>query len=610
MLTKILNAIKNLKIKYKILLCMLSITTAALLFISILSYNYFASVYERDTKINTQYSLDVASVSFRNHLDSTLKSAGIFVSSEPVVALLKDVSINNKKNYLYNYLEIQKSLEGFIQSERFIDNIIMIGKNGEFFALTKYGLNYNSSNYMGWDLKHVNGISLLPVCKSPLSYAKDVIPIVLPISHLNADIFSMSPIISGSMDDATAAIFIFLDAKQITDYLKELNKNAKSTLYLANENGEPINLVKNSDIYKIATDTDVIKHIKNPSSLTEYTKTIDDDTFLIALKDVGVCNLKIVSVVSKSQLLSGINTIKSFILAEWVQSFVLMIILSLMLSQFITRPIVTLMDIVKQIKDGTYHTKKIAKYNDEIGILNRSINSMYDTIQFQIELIKQEEQEKAAAEIKILTEQINPHFLYNTLECIHWEILSENTKESAAMIESLGEFLRISLNYGQTIIPIQQELKHLTEYINIMNHRYKQSIALHYTLDECLNNFQIVKLILQPLAENSIKHGFANDINAGIILSPYIAINISLQNNNRVLIEVTDNGRGIDIQKANNSLYQLSPKDGHHHVGLNNIFKRLRLYYGNSTTIKFYTTPYYKNSIVIDIPYIVSYINK
>lgn len=228
---------------------------------------------------------------------------------------------------------------------------------------------------------------------------------------------------------------------------------------------------------------------------------------------------------------------------------------------------------------------------------------MYDTIELQIELIKQEEQDKAKSEIKILAEQINPHFIYNTLECIHLEILSKNTEASASMIESLGNFLRVALNYGNAIISIEQELKHTTEYINIMNHRSNQRISFRYTIDEHLKDYEIVKLILQPLVENCIKHGFANDIKNGIILSPYIEINISLQQSNRISIEVLDNGRGIDIDKANDSLYQLSTEEKKYHVGLNNIYNRLRLYYGNSTSITFCTTPYYKNSVIINIPY-------
>lgn len=602
MFSKFSLFVKNLKIKYKILLCMITITTIALLLIGILSYNYFASVYEHDTKANAQYTLDNTSISFRNHMDLILRNTAAFVSSTPVFNTFQDISFNNKEKYIYNYINIQDYLEKLIQSENLIDTIIITGKNNEFFALTKYGINHDASNHFGWNLDQVDGISLLPICKSPLPYSGDVLPIIIPIHKPNFT--NDSYMVSGTVNDSIGVIYILLDANKVNDYFRESNKNPNSTLYLANQNGQPISLFQNSEIYSIATNSDVINHINAAAASSEFSKSVGNDTYLIASKDAGICDLKIVSVVSKKELFSGIKTIKSIILGEWVLSFCLTVILSLMLSQFITRPIVSLMEVVKRIKDGTYNTKKFSKYNDEIGILYKSINSMYDTIQLQIDLIKQEEQDKAKSEIKILTEQINPHFIYNTLECIHLEILSENTEASAAMIESLGEFLRVALNYGNSMIPIEQELKHTTEYINIMNLRSNQRIAFSYKLDDCLKYHKIVKLILQPLAENSFKHGFANDIKSGIILSPYIEININLKENNRIFIEVSDNGRGIDIDKANTALYQISTDDKSHHVGLHNVYKRLRLYYDNSVNINFYTTPYYRNSVIIDIPYI------
>jgi two-component system sensor histidine kinase YesM len=601
MIKKLLIFIKNLKIKYKLLLGMITITTVSLLFISLLSYNYFSSVYERDTKNNAQYTLDITSTAFRNRIDSILKNTSMFLSSTAVSTALTDIYINNTKDYISNYGNIQDDLGKLTQSEEFIDTVLMVGKNGEFFALTKYGLNHDASSYFDLDFKNTNGISFLPIRKNPISYSKDVIPITLPISQLNVGNF----IFSGTVEDSVASIFILLDANRVSDYLKALNKNANSTLYVAKEDGEPLNLYKGSDMYNIAVNPNIIDHINSTSPSTEFDKSINNETFLIASEIVGICNLKIVSVVSKNVLLSGFNAIKAFILAEWGITFILTVLMSLMLSQFITKPIMLLMDIVKKIENGTYTVKRKNKYKDEIGVLFRSINSMYDTIQLQIELIKQEEQEKSKSEIKVLAEQINPHFIYNTLECIHLEILSKNTEDAADMIESLGDFLRIALNYGDSIISMQQELKHVTEYINIMNHRSNQRIAFRYTLDDRLKHYDIVKLILQPLAENSIKHGFANDITNGIILSPYIEINISLKENNRISIEVCDNGRGIDIDKATNSLYQISTENKSHHVGLHNIYKRLRLYYGNTTSISFNTTPYYRNSVIIEIPYML-----
>jgi Predicted signal transduction protein with a C-terminal ATPase domain len=601
MFNKTMSFLKNLKIRYKILVCMVIITTVSLLFISLLSYNYFVSTYEKDAKSGSQYTLDVTSVSFRNHMNSILLNTSIFLSAKPMLDALKDISISNKNAYLYNYGNVQDDLERLIQSDVFIDNIVIIGKSKEFFALSKYGLNHDISNYTVWDEEHLSGgISLLPIRKSPLLHSKDVIPVVLPISQLSVESFTISPIVSGTVADSIASVYILLDANQINGYFKDLNKNPNSTLYLANEKGEPISLLEGSEIKKIAVNSDVISHIKSTNSSMLFDKSIKNDVFFINSESVETCNLNIVSVISKSKLLEGINTIKTFIFAAWVLSFLLTLVLSFVLSQFITRPLVSLMDVVKNIKNGTYTHKKVNKYNDEIGILIQSTNSMYDTIQQQIEVITQDEQEKAKAEIKVLAEQINPHFIYNTLDCIRWEILGENIESSAAMVESLGEFLRIALNYGSAVIPIKQELKHTTEYMNIINHRSNQQIAFRYNLDEHLEDFQVVKLILQPLVENSIKHGFGTDISDGIILSPFIEINISLKDD-RVIFEVIDNGRGIDINRANTSLYQLDTKVNQ--VGLNNIYNRLRLYYGNSISITFNTTPYYRSSVIVDIPY-------
>lgn len=602
---KIIKHFRNLKIKYKIFICMSTIATIALLLISILCYRYFSTMFENNAKSSSRYTLEIASNSLNDELSSILAKTSYFVSSDKMISILKDASKGNTNNYINNYIAIQDSLETITQSNKFINSVIVIGKNKEFYALTKYGLNHDIRKYFNWDSSKKEGISLLPMRQSLLSPYNDVIPILLPISQINIGANSFTPMISGNISDSVASIFILLDGQSINNYLKEINKNAKSSLYIATGNGEPVSLSKDSSLYKIVSTNNVIENVKQGLPDNEFNISTDTDTFLLSSSPINCLDLKIVSVVSKKELLSDIKIIKSFIFVTWTISFLFTLVFSLILSQYITTPLVRLMKIVRKIENGAYNTKTINNSNDEVGVLQRSINSMYDTIQLQIEIIKQEEQEKSQAEFKILTEQINPHFIYNTLECIHWEILSNNTETSAEMVESLGHFLRTSLNYGHNIITIPQELNHTSEYINIMNHRKNHKIDFRYSVDSRLENFNIVKLILQPLAENSIKHGFANDISSGIIFSPYIEITISLKNEERVIIEVSDNGRGIDMDKARESLYQLAidPNKKIMSVGLNNVYNRLRFYYGNSVTIEFSSTPYYKNSVIIDMPY-------
>ena len=242
------------------------------------------------------------------------------------------------------------------------------------------------------------------------------------------------------------------------------------------------------------------------------------------------------------------------------------------------------------------------KYKDEIGQLNMAINSMYKTIQEQIQQIRENERDKYQAEIQLLSAQISPHFLYNTLECINMEILSDRKQTASAMITSLGDFMRIGLNYGNELIPLSRELLHVKSYIDIMNHRFSQKIELISTIPPELTDCLILKSILQPLAENSIRHGFSLD-ESGCIPVPMPEISVNVFENNGILtIEVIDNGHGIDISRANEALSRDGRQPCSKHVGLNNVYARLKACYGTAQ-IHFETIPYFRNVVRITIPY-------
>ena len=226
---------------------------------------------------------------------------------------------------------------------------------------------------------------------------------------------------------------------------------------------------------------------------------------------------------------------------------------------------------------------------------------MYDTIQLQLLQIKDEEQKKAMAEIQMMSEQINPHFLYNTLECIHFQILNGHSKTAEGMLESLGKYLRTTLSFGKTLISVEKEVEHVISYMEIMNRHSSDGIQLETKIESSLKDCKIMKILLQPLAENSIRHGFGGLVSGFEPVPPRIDILISSAENNRIRIEVTDNGRGIDIEVANACITENSP-ESQKHFGLSNIQKRLKACYGDSFRISFLSIPYLKNSVIIELP--------
>ncbi|MFT4008174.1 MAG: histidine kinase, partial [Lacrimispora sp.] len=301
-----------------------------------------------------------------------------------------------------------------------------------------------------------------------------------------------------------------------------------------------------------------------------------------------------------SALTGDIKELRSFFVLVWLACFFAAGLLSLALSHLLTRNLKVLGRIIGRINDRTYEEKVSFRYSDEISLLGVQLNQMYDTIQLQLIQIKEEERKKAKAEIQMMSEQINPHFLYNTLECIHFQVLNGNGDTAGGMLESLGRYLRTTLSVGKTFISVEKEVEHVTSYMEIMNRHSSGGIHFSSYIEPGLKERQIMKVLLQPLAENSIKHGFGGAVNGLGPVPPQITVNISSENG-RIRIEVSDNGKGIDIEKASACLEAETP-ESKKHFGLHNIYKRLNACYENNAEISFVSIPYLKNSVIIEIP--------
>lgn len=153
------------------------------------------------------------------------------------------------------------------------------------------------------------------------------------------------------------------------------------------------------------------------------------------------------------------------------------------------------------------------------------------------------------------------------------------------------------------MIPFQKEIDHVTAYMQIMNRHSTSGIRFSCQIDPILEQHMILKMLLQPLAENSIKHGFSQNLINSPLAPPEISIQISLIEEQKIRIEVTDNGSGIDIEKAKSCLLSAS-SNGKRHFGLNNVYKRLKATYGSDCSMDFSSIPYFRNSVIIGIPYL------
>ena len=260
-------------------------------------------------------------------------------------------------------------------------------------------------------------------------------------------------------------------------------------------------------------------------------------------------------------------------------------ILCRMFAESLTRRISRLCQYMQETKNG--HLTKIPDtiYLDEIGTLYQSYNSMITQINTLINKNNEIAKNLKNAEYKALQAQINPHFLYNTLDMISWMSYQNKTTEISQVIYSLANFYRLSLAKGKDIIPLNNELNHIKYYMQIQEKRFSSTINFQILVNPDLLQYSIPKLTLQPLIENAISHGILETPNrSGNITVTGIQLGENFQ------ITVTDDGIGIPLEKLECLLSDFSDtleSDSGNHYGLRNINKRIKLQYGDTYGLSF-----------------------
>ncbi len=268
------------------------------------------------------------------------------------------------------------------------------------------------------------------------------------------------------------------------------------------------------------------------------------------------------------------------------------------ISKTLTRPLVRLTDTMGEIRAGHRDIRSDIQRKDEIGTLAVNFNEMLDTMQELQEKEKQTAYLLNQAEYKALQAQINPHFLYNTLDVMSSIAEFHGCPEVSTLSQSLSNIFRYSLNMKDTFSTISMELAHLKNYIFVMEMRMNGQIQYVYDIDEGALQVQIPKLSLQPLVENALNHGLRNKHG-----EKRIRIEAKLRMD-RAYICVTDNGTGMDCEEISRRLSQndISYIEKGDSIGLDNINARLRMFYGEAWGLHVSSRPGEGTSVFFEVP--------
>lgn len=318
----------------------------------------------------------------------------------------------------------------------------------------------------------------------------------------------------------------------------------------------------------------------------------------VSVKSVGYTGWKLLSVTPEKGL--PLNNLKMRLFVVFVVASFLfaLALINAFISSRITNPIQELEKSVNAIEAGELDTKVYAGGSYEIQHLGRSIGDMAKRIQALMQDIVAEHESKRKSEFDTLQSQINPHFLYNTLDIIVWMIENEQKQEAVKVVTALARFFRISLSKGKSIIPVRDELEHVRNYLMIQQRRFKNKFVYVIDAKEEVMNLASLKLMLQPLVENAIYHGMEfMDGDGEIEIKVY-------QEQGELWFRISDNGLGMTEDQVENLLSEkphVSSRRGSG-IGVKNVNERIKLYFGECYGLAIQSEPDEGTVILIHLP--------
>lgn len=391
-------------------------------------------------------------------------------------------------------------------------------------------------------------------------------------------------------------LLVDMNYSSIEQLLEKANEDASSEyVYLMDRDGEiiyhPRQDLIHMDIYE-----------ENNLEAAQYEDETVRETFrgekrLVTVKTVSYTGWKLVSVVPMEVFSMGMESTRYLVLLFVVLALLATVILNQLVSARIAKPLKKLNDSVKEWEAGNLEPDIYVGGSMEVEHLGKTLRSTVEQIRQLMQDIVVEQEEKRKSELDALQSQINPHFLYNTLDSIVWMITGEKYEEAVFMITQLASLFRISLSQGKTIIRIEDEIKHAQNYMNIQKIRYKNVFQVDFQIEPEILQCCTVKLVLQPLLENAIYYGMEYmDGEGQILVSGY-------RRGEDIFLEVQDNGLGMPEEEAARLLTEENrERKRGSGVGLINVHSRIRLRFGPQYGLLIESHPDEGTTVTIHIP--------
>lgn len=324
----------------------------------------------------------------------------------------------------------------------------------------------------------------------------------------------------------------------------------------------------------------ILNNMKEISPIDRSTVSINNVDYMMVKQTSNVTSWTLVILTPVKKLTQGLAVLKIVILVSGIIGFIIFFIFSLPLSTMITKPIFRLVKTMRNADQGELIPSTKSSPIIEIDELNRTYNKLVEDTNHLIQVVYEKELLRSHTELRALQAQINPHFLFNTLNALYWSLDEKGEDRMASQVIAMSNLFRYTITQSNKDewVTMKEEIEHIERYMLIMQMRLGEELSWEITMLDEYKNISIPKLMIQPLIENAVVHGIGNKVGGG-----KISITIKQSKQDYLLISVQDNGPGMDeitLEKLNKSM-----KSGHVQslkgtgIGIANVNRRIQLYY-------------------------------
>lgn len=414
------------------------------------------------------------------------------------------------------------------------------------------------------------------------------------------DIYLLQAVIDNNSFEKVGMIYYRLDPDYLSSIFNDGYEEEDASLFLYTKSGDMIAREGSHSVdYFIEPNQ---YYLKEPGV---YIHDYEGENYYVITEYINSLDLTVMTMISSDDLTEASRKVSDLVIILYLVNIPIILGLSYFLYSNINNPVTRLISKMEQFKDGRFDVQINDPRHDEFGYLYIAFNDMTSNINRLVKDVYVKELARKDAEISALQEQINPHFLYNTLESINWRAQLAGENDIAHMIQALSKLMDGSMNRdNENLITVEKEAEYMKQYMYLVQMRYSETLNYVCEIDEEVKHSYLPKLIIQPLLENAVKHGI-EPVGEGVIRLS------CKKEGDRLVIEVSDNGKGMTdeaLKRIRDSIDK-EIRDVNRHkehrvsIGFRNVARRIELIYNGEASVTVDSEPDKGTCIKLDLPF-------